>query len=65
VLGAWLLAASLMGLDNLSDVFFRLDCRAVDQARPTILVGSLLVAVLAVYAAFEGAHPQAASGSLG
>jgi hypothetical protein len=30
-LGAWLLAASLMGLDNLSDVFFRLDCRAADQ----------------------------------
>jgi hypothetical membrane protein len=29
-LGAWLLAASLMGLDNLSDTFFRLDCRAMD-----------------------------------
>jgi hypothetical protein len=29
-LGAWLLAASLMGLDNLSDAFFRLDCRAAD-----------------------------------
>ena len=29
-LGAWLLAASLMGLDNLSDVFFRLDCRVAD-----------------------------------
>jgi hypothetical protein len=29
-LGAWLLAASLMGLDNLSDTFFRLDCRAAD-----------------------------------
>ena len=28
--GPWLLAASLMGLDNLSDVFFRLDCRAAD-----------------------------------
>jgi hypothetical protein len=98
--GAWLLAASLMGLDNLSDVFFRLDCRAADQgctaaaasswhgrvhlaagllsgiatialpfalaarmrhadgwhdlARPTILAGSLLVAVLAAYVAFEG-----------
>jgi hypothetical protein len=100
-LGAWLLAASLIGLDNLSDVFFRLDCRAADQdctaaaaasswhgrvhlavgllsgiatvvlpfvlaarmrhadgwrdlARPTILAGSLLVAVLAAYVAFEG-----------
>ena len=100
-LGAWLMAASLMGLDNLSDVFFRLDCRAADQgctaaaaasswhgrvhlaagllsgiatialpfalaarmrhadgwhdlARPTILAGSLLVAVLAAYVAFEG-----------
>jgi len=29
-LGAWLLAASLIGLDNLSDAFFRLDCRAAD-----------------------------------
>jgi hypothetical membrane protein len=29
-LGAWLLAASLMGLDNLSDAFFRLNCRAAD-----------------------------------
>jgi len=29
-LGAWLLAASLYGLDNLSDAFFRLDCRAAD-----------------------------------
>jgi Protein of unknown function (DUF998) len=99
-LGAWLLAASLMGLDNLSDAFFRLDCRAADQgcttaasagswhgtihlvvgvisgvatiaapfvlaagmrrahgwhdlARPTILFGLLLLAVLAGYAALE------------
>jgi hypothetical protein len=29
-LGPWLLAASLIGLDNLSDVVFRLDCRAAD-----------------------------------
>jgi hypothetical membrane protein len=28
--GPWLLAASLMGLDNLSDFFFRLDCQAAD-----------------------------------
>jgi hypothetical protein len=34
-LGAWLLAVSLMGLDNLSDVFFRLDCRAADQGCTT------------------------------
>jgi hypothetical protein len=27
---AWLVAASGLGLDNLSDAFFRLDCRAVD-----------------------------------
>jgi hypothetical protein len=30
-LGAWLLAASLMGLDNLSDAFFRLDCQAANR----------------------------------
>ena len=100
-LGAWLLAASLIGLDTLSDAFFRLDCRAADPgctaaaaasswhgrvhlgvalvsgiatialpfalaprmrradgwhdlARPTVLAGSLLVAILAVYVAFEG-----------
>jgi hypothetical protein len=29
-IGAWLLALSLPGLDNLGDVFFRLDCRAAD-----------------------------------
>ncbi|HEX6673648.1 MAG TPA: DUF998 domain-containing protein [Actinomycetes bacterium] len=99
-LGAWLLAASLIGLDNLSDAFFRLDCRAADQgcttaaaasswhgrvhlavgllsavamiaapfvlaarmrqangwrdlARPTILAGSLLLAVLVGYAVLE------------
>jgi hypothetical protein len=28
--GAWLVALSLPGLDNLSDAFFRLDCRAAD-----------------------------------
>jgi hypothetical protein len=27
---AWLVAASGLGLDNLSDAFFRLDCRAID-----------------------------------
>lgn len=29
-LGPWLLAASLVGLDNVSDALFRLDCRRVD-----------------------------------
>jgi hypothetical protein len=29
-LGAWLVAFSLMGLDNLSDPIFRLDCMAAD-----------------------------------
>jgi hypothetical protein len=29
-LGAWLVAASLPGLDTMSDAFFRLDCRAAD-----------------------------------
>jgi hypothetical membrane protein len=28
--GAWLVALSLPGLDNFTDAFFRLDCRAVD-----------------------------------
>lgn len=28
--GAWLVAASLMGLDNVSDLFFRLPCMAVE-----------------------------------
>ncbi len=29
-IGAWFLALSLMGLDNFSDMFFQLDCRAID-----------------------------------
>jgi Protein of unknown function (DUF998) len=29
-IGPWLVALSLPGLDNLSDLFFRLDCRAAD-----------------------------------
>ena len=33
--GVWLVAASLMGLDNLSDAFFRLDCRAADRGCTT------------------------------
>ena len=30
-IGAWLVALSLAGLDDLSDAFFRLDCRAADR----------------------------------
>jgi len=30
-IGVWFLALSLMGLDNFSDMFFRLECRAVDS----------------------------------
>lgn len=30
-LGAWLVAASLMGLDNVADLFFRLPCMAADE----------------------------------
>ncbi len=33
-ISAWLVAASLPALDNLSDAFFRLDCRAADAACP-------------------------------
>jgi hypothetical membrane protein len=40
-IGSWLLAASLMGLDNVSDVFFRLDCRAADRGcSTTVATGS-------------------------
>jgi hypothetical protein len=34
-IGAWLVALSLPGLDNLSDTFFRLDCRAADAGCTT------------------------------
>jgi uncharacterized protein DUF998 len=40
-LGALLLAASLIGLDNLSDAFFRLDCRAADPGCTTAAAASL------------------------
>jgi hypothetical protein len=33
-ISAWLVAASLPALDNLSDAFFRLDCRAADAGCP-------------------------------
>jgi hypothetical protein len=34
-IGAWLVALSLPALDNLGDVFFRLDCRAADAGCST------------------------------
>ena len=58
---AWLVALSLPGLDNLSDTFFRLDCRAADAGCSTsdalsswhaqIHLASFLVAALATIAA--------------
>jgi hypothetical protein len=54
-LGAWLLAASLMGLDNLSDAFFRLNCRAADpDCSSGVAMGSwhgIMHVVVAVIAA--------------
>ena len=52
-LGAWLLAASLMGLDNLSDAFFRLDCQAANRGCTSAAAmsswhGKIHVAVAAV-----------------
>ncbi|MDH6578010.1 DUF998 domain-containing protein [Kitasatospora sp. MAP5-34] len=37
--GAWLVAASPLGLDNVWDVFFRLDCRAADPGCSHSLTG--------------------------
>jgi hypothetical protein len=58
---AWLVVLSLLGLDNLSDVFFRLDCRAADAGCSTsdavsswhaqIHLASFLVASLATIVA--------------
>ena len=62
-LGPWLLAGSLIGLDNLSDAFFRLDCRHADpgcsasaaaaswQGTIHVVVGGV-AAVLTIAAAF-------------
>jgi hypothetical protein len=57
----WLVAASLIGLDNLSDAFFRLDCRAADLGcspsraisswHGKIHVGVFVVSALATVAA--------------
>jgi Protein of unknown function (DUF998) len=56
-IGAWLVAASLMGLDTLSDAFFRLDCQAADSScTASVAVASwhgkvhLLAALVAVVA---------------
>jgi hypothetical protein len=38
--GPWLVAGSVLGLDNLSDAFFRLDCRAADPGCATLSIAS-------------------------
>jgi hypothetical protein len=58
---AWLVALSLLGLDNLSDAFFRLDCRAADAGcsnsdmlaswHAQVHLASFLVAALATVVA--------------
>jgi hypothetical protein len=53
-IGPWLVAGSVLGLDNLSDAFFRLDCRAADPGCATLAIASWhaeihdLVAVVSV-----------------
>jgi Protein of unknown function (DUF998) len=37
-LGPWLVAGSVLGLDNLSDAFFRLDCRTADPGCATLSI---------------------------
>jgi hypothetical protein len=37
-LGPWLVAGSILGLDNLSDAFFRLDCRTADPGCATLTI---------------------------
>jgi len=39
-LGAWLVAGSILGLDNLSDAFFRLDCQAADPGCAAVAIAS-------------------------
>jgi hypothetical protein len=65
--GAWLVALSLPGLDNLGDVFFRLDCRAADAGCSTSraiaswhakahLIVFVIAALATVVAPFALAH---------
>jgi hypothetical protein len=63
-IGAWLLAASLMGLDNVSDAFFRLDCRAADPGCTVSVAaaswhGTIHVAVAVISAVATIAMPFA------
>jgi hypothetical protein len=53
--GPWLLVLSALGLDNLSDAFFRLDCRTVDgctgiswHAQLHNIVGTVTIVVLVI-----------------
>jgi hypothetical protein len=53
--GPWLLAYSALGLDNLSDAFFRLDCRTIDgctgvswHAEIHKVVGTATIVVLVI-----------------
>jgi len=39
-IGPWLVAGSILGLDNLSDAFFRLDCRVADPDCAAIWIAS-------------------------
>jgi hypothetical protein len=65
-LGPWLVAGSVLGLDNLSDAFFRLDCRAADPGCATVAIASwhaeihdvaaVVGVLLAVAAPFALAH---------
>ena len=61
-IAAWLVAASGLGLDNLSDAFFRLDCRAIDGCAQSSWHAQLhgtvgtLTSVATLLAAFALAH---------
>lgn len=54
-ISAWLVALSLMGLDNVSDVFFRLDCRAADAGcTPAVATASWPGTIHIVVGSFAG-----------
>jgi hypothetical protein len=66
-LGAWLVALSLAGLDDLSDAFFRLDCRAADNGCSIVtataswhgkvhLAAAVIAALATIAAPFVLAH---------